>query len=83
MCAGSSKMSEPRKPNDGFLNAAVRYTSMAMSLPAATFAGYLIGYALDKWLGTTYLKIVFLLLGIVGGFYELVRELMRHMDKSE
>ena len=46
-------------------------------LPAAAFAGYLIGHWLDQWLGTRYLQIVFLLLGIVGGFVQLIRELMR------
>ena len=67
----------------GFLFAAARYTSIAMALPGATFAGYIVGYALDKWLGTSYLKIVFLLLGIAGGFYELIRQLVRDMEKSK
>lgn len=71
------------KRNDGFLLAAARYTSIAMTLPAATFAGYVIGFALDKWLGTTYLKIVFLLLGVASGFYELIRTLMRDMGKEK
>ena len=51
------------------MGAAARYTAVAMTLPSATIAGYLIGYGLDHWLGTTYLKIVCLILGIVGGFY--------------
>jgi len=72
-------VSQEPKRNDGFLFSAARYTSIAMYLPAATFAGYIIGYALDKWLGTSYLKIVFLILGIVSGFYELIRQLMRDM----
>jgi F0F1-type ATP synthase assembly protein I len=63
--------------------AAARYTAIAMTLPGATFAGYLIGYALDRWLGTTYLKIVFLILGILGGFIELVRSLMRDMGPKD
>ncbi len=58
--------------------AALRYTAIATMLPASTFAGYLVGYWLDKWLGTGYLKIVFLLLGIAGGFVQLIRELMRN-----
>ena len=62
--------------------AAARYTSIAMALPGATFGGYLIGYMLDKWLGTSYLKIVFLILGIVGGFAELIRGLMRDMQSK-
>lgn len=67
-----------KEKEDGFVAAALRYTAIATMLPASTFAGYLIGSALDKWLGTGYLKFVFLLLGIAGGFVELIRELMRH-----
>jgi F0F1-type ATP synthase assembly protein I len=47
-------------------------------LPAGTLAGYLIGTWLDKRLGTHYLMIVFLILGIVSGFVQLIRELMRN-----
>ena len=69
------------KRNDGFLASAARYTAVAMTLPGATIAGYLIGLALDSWLHTTYLKIVFLMLGIVSGFAELIRQLMRDMKR--
>ena len=65
------------------MGAAARYTAVAMTLPAATFAGYLIGYGLDRWLGTTYLKIVCLILGIVGGFVELIRQLMQDMSSKD
>ena len=58
---------------------AARYTTIAMTLPAATFGGYLIGYVLDNWARTSYFKIVFLLLGIASGFLQLVRQLMRDM----
>ena len=58
--------------------AAARYTSLAMALPASVFAGYAIGYGLDWWLGTSFLKVVFLLLGVVSGFWQLFRELMRN-----
>jgi ATP synthase protein I len=67
-----------KEKGDGFMSAALRYTAIATMLPASTFAGYLVGYWLDKWLGTGYLKIVFLLLGIAGGFVQLIRELMRN-----
>jgi F0F1-type ATP synthase assembly protein I len=67
-----------KEKGDGFMAAALRYTAIATMLPASTFAGYLIGYGLDRWLGTGYLKIVFLILGIVSGFAQLIRELMRH-----
>lgn len=69
------------KPKDSFLLQAARYTSIATSLPAGVVAGYFIGYVLDSWLGTTYLKIVFLILGIAAGFAELIRLLLRDMRK--
>jgi F0F1-type ATP synthase assembly protein I len=58
---------------------AARYTAIATTLPASAFAGYLLGYALDDWLGTTYLRVVFLMLGIAGGFSQLIRMLVRDM----
>ena len=71
------------RKNDKFMASAARYTSIAMTLPASTFAGYLIGSALDQWLHTTYLTIVFLLLGIASGFVQLIRMLLRDMRKPE
>ena len=53
------------------------YTSLAFLLPAATFVGYLMGYLLDKALGTHWLYIPFLILGIVSGFVQLIRQLMK------
>jgi F0F1-type ATP synthase assembly protein I len=53
------------------------YTSLAFMLPAATLIGYGIGYLLDRALGTSFLKIVFLLLGIASGFVQLIRQVQR------
>ena len=53
------------------------YTALAFMLPAATFVGYAIGYALDKAFKTTWLYIPFLILGIAAGFVQLIRQLMR------
>lgn len=66
---------------DSFMMQAARYTSIAMAMPASVFVGYAIGYMLDKWLGTQFLYIVFLLLGVASGFWQLIRELTR--DKSK
>lgn len=55
----------------------VRYLSMAMLLPAATFVGYAVGYGLDHLFSTRFLRIVFLLFGIAAGFINLIRELGR------
>ena len=68
-------MSDSDKLNKAAISAA-RYISIASLLPASTFVGYAIGYGLDRWLGTQYLKIVFLILGIIAGFTQLVRQLM-------
>lgn len=54
-----------------------RYTSLAFLLPASTLAGYIIGYLLDKAFGTSFLRIVFLLFGIAGGFIELIRTIQK------
>jgi F0F1-type ATP synthase assembly protein I len=60
------------------------YTGLALLLPASTFVGYLIGYWLDRAFGTTWLRILFLILGSVGGFVTLIRQIMRdsHDDGS-
>jgi F0F1-type ATP synthase assembly protein I len=54
-----------------------RYLSIAMLLPASTAIGYLCGYGLDHLFHTRFLRIVFLLFGIAGGFLNLLRELDR------
>ncbi|MCL6508895.1 MAG: AtpZ/AtpI family protein [Bryobacteraceae bacterium] len=53
------------------------YTSLAFLLPAATVAGYFIGYLLDRALGTSFLTPVFLVLGIVSGFIQLLRQVQK------
>ena len=59
------------------------YTSLAFMLPAATMIGYALGYLLDRALGTTFLKIVFLLLGIAAGFVQLIRKVLRDTRNRE
>jgi F0F1-type ATP synthase assembly protein I len=54
-----------------------RYSSLAMVLPASVVAGLLIGYALDRWLKTTWITLVGLLVGCVAGFVELIRGVVR------
>jgi ATP synthase protein I len=47
--------------------------SIGMVFPISIVIGYGIGYYLDKWLGTMYLKVVFLLFGIASGFVSFFR----------
>ncbi len=58
------------------------YTTLALTLPLATAIGYMIGHLLDHWLGTDYLKLVFLLLGIAAGFVELIRQVQKDKDDT-
>ena len=49
------------------------YAQLAFVFPIATVVGWLIGIGLDRWLHTTWLYIVGLVLGIAAGFVELVK----------
>jgi F0F1-type ATP synthase assembly protein I len=54
------------------------YAQLAITFPAATVIGWLIGTALDRWLHTTWLYIVGLIIGIAAGFVELIRTAMKN-----
>jgi F0F1-type ATP synthase assembly protein I len=54
-----------------------RYSQLAFMLPAGTVAGWLLGSALDRWLHTSWINIVGLFLGIVGGMIELIYTVSR------
>ena len=60
-----------------FMAMVSEYTALAFLLPVSTLVGYAIGYMLDRYFGTRYLYLVFLLLGIASGFVQLIRQLMR------
>jgi ATP synthase protein I len=49
--------------------------SIGMVFPISIVIGYGVGYYLDRWLGTTYLKVVFLLFGIASGFVSFFRSI--------
>jgi F0F1-type ATP synthase assembly protein I len=55
---------------------AAEYSSLALVLPVSTVVGYGIGYWLDKRFGTTWLSILFLILGAVAGFTTLIRQIL-------
>jgi len=50
-----------------------RYSQIAFMLPAGTVAGYLLGALMDRWLHTSWIAVVGLILGSVGGLIELIR----------
>jgi len=51
-----------------------KYTGLAFLLPISTFVGYVIGYLLDKAFGTHFLYWIFLALGTISGFIQLIRQ---------
>ena len=57
--------------------AAGEYTALAFLLPVSSFVGYAIGYLLDKAFGTHFLYLVFLVIGTVSGFVQLIRQFLR------
>jgi F0F1-type ATP synthase assembly protein I len=77
-------MPEPPQPsNRSFFVALARYSQLAFVLPAATFIGWIIGALLDRWLHTTWLYLVGLILGIVAGFIELIRTVVKSESKDQ
>jgi F0F1-type ATP synthase assembly protein I len=54
------------------------YASLGVALPATTVTGYFLGVLLDHLFGTHFLYIVFLLVGIVAGFFEIYRVVSRN-----
>ncbi|HEY1938382.1 MAG TPA: AtpZ/AtpI family protein [Candidatus Angelobacter sp.] len=54
-----------------------RYSNLGFVLPAAIVTGLLIGAALDRWLKTSWITLVGLLVGCVAGFIELIRGMIK------
>lgn len=54
-----------------------RYSQLAFVLPAALVVGWLGGAALDRWLHTSWLYLAGIFLGIIAGFVELIRTVIR------
>jgi ATP synthase protein I len=67
----ASLSDDPEKKNPWVQMA--NYAQLAVVFPAATVIGWLVGSALDRWLHTTWLYIVGLILGIAAGFVQLIR----------
>ena len=86
----SSNGGETKKKADKKMNARVqattvtrggRYIAMATQLPFAIFGGYALGYGLDYYFGTTWLRVVFLFIGIIGAFAQLIRQVLNDQSK--
>jgi ATP synthase protein I len=52
-----------------------KYMAVGTDMVAATVVGALVGYWLDKWLGTEpWLLVIWFLLGVLAGFYMVYRK---------
>jgi ATP synthase protein I len=59
-------------------------SSIGIHMVACTFAGLAIGYGIDKLFNTpTWFTIIFLILGIIAGFVELIRLAKRKFDEDD
>ena len=54
-----------------------RYMPVVGLMPGCILAGYLIGAGFDHLFSTTYLRLVFIFLGVVAGVIQLMRILGR------
>ena len=70
-------------PKKKVLVEGLKYTHIAFAIPGGVIAGWLLGALLDRWLGTTYLYLVGLGLGVIAGFYDLIRSVMRMNRETE
>jgi F0F1-type ATP synthase assembly protein I len=57
----------------GTFHRGMQYTHIGLAIPACTLAGLFFGWLLDSWLHTNWIYLVGLLLGVVAGFYEIIR----------
>jgi len=55
----------------------LRISHIAFLIPSGILVGYALGYYLDKAFETTFIRIIGLLVGIVAGFVEMIREIER------
>jgi ATP synthase protein I len=67
----------PDPDKRSFFISMARYSQLAFVLPAATAMGLIVGTLLDRWLHTTWLYLVGLLVGIAAGFIELIKTAMK------
>ncbi|MBI4684748.1 MAG: AtpZ/AtpI family protein [Nitrospirae bacterium] len=61
----------------------LKASTVGLNLVLATFVGLAMGYGLDKILNTSpWMTIIFLILGIIAGFRELVRMARRTYNEN-
>ena len=69
----------PNGGRDEFWRLMPRYRPAIGLLPASVLAGYAIGFGLDYLFSTTFLRFVFMILGVASGIVQLMRILGKDM----
>lgn len=64
--------SDPKSEKKSWVEAE-KYIQLAITLPAATVIGWILGSLLDGHLGTHWIHIAGLFVGIAAGFVQLIR----------
>lgn len=68
---------------DDFRQELYRYGSLGIDLVANTLVGLVIGYLLDRWLGTMpWLMIAGLILGAAAGFFTIYRTIVQEEENQ-
>ena len=60
-----------------------KYLSLAFTLPASVLAGYILGAVADHWLHIPILRAVGILLGMVAGMIQIIREISRDERRTK
>jgi F0F1-type ATP synthase assembly protein I len=60
-----------------------KYLSLAFTLPASVLAGYILGAVADHWLHIPILRAVGILLGMVAGLIQIIREISRDERRTK
>jgi F0F1-type ATP synthase assembly protein I len=63
------------------LNRGMQYAHIGLAIPAATIAGLLLGTLLDRFFHTNWIFLVGLILGVIAGFYDIIRA-VQQMNKA-
>ncbi len=69
--------------SDGSLTWLGKYLSLALTLPASVAAGYILGALADHWLHWPVLRAIGILLGMMAGLTQIIRELSRDEGRSK